>query len=267
MQVTRPRPLLDNLLYAGLIGGVVLARGPLCAAWAAAVGALGPPLAFVLVNLGLYLAGHWLVVWGLDALERWAPAVVARHRLDPERGEADPPDLRRVVAVNQLVGMPLTLAALAGALALRGWDPLAPAPGVLSLLGQLFALGLCTEIGFYSTHRLLHTRPLYRRIHAIHHRYRSPHARAAPYMHILEFTVANAGPMAAGALIIGAHPLVLSLMVALAAINIAVTHAGVHLPGLAWATHHHLHHVLMRGNYGTLFVMDTALGTNRGLEG
>jgi sterol desaturase/sphingolipid hydroxylase (fatty acid hydroxylase superfamily) len=84
-------------------------------------------------------------------------------------------------------------------------------------------------------------------------------------MHPLEYVAGNIAPMVLGVLVVGPHPLSAALLTVLATLNIVVTHCGLHLPGLPWATHHDWHHYKARGCYGALYVLDRLTGSDREL--
>lgn len=127
---------------------------------------------------------------------------------------------------------------------------------------------------FYWTHRLLHTRWLFRRVHGVHHRSRNPSPWAAFSFHPVEALIQGS----ALPLILLVLPLNEYVVIAFAVHQIvrnAHGHAAVEsLPrGFArhWlggrfvtTTHHHLHHETATGNYGLWFTWwDRVFGTER----
>lgn len=147
----------------------------------------------------------------------------------------------------------------------EGWGPLSSIAFVLGLLAL-------NDVWFYGVHRLLHTRWLYRHIHAIHHRSVDVNPFSSYAFHPLEafllsawiFPLALLVPMPAPALAVAQ---VLGLA------NNLVSHLGYELYPRAWvrwpmfrwttsATYHSLHHQRFHGNYGLLTrVWDRAFGT------
>jgi sterol desaturase/sphingolipid hydroxylase (fatty acid hydroxylase superfamily) len=127
---------------------------------------------------------------------------------------------------------------------------------------------------FYWTHRLLHTRWLFRRVHGVHHRSRHPSPWAAYAFHPIEALISGlvvplalcAVPLHAAVLVaFGLHQVVRS----------AYGHAAVEtLPRgfvrhrfwrhFTTTTHHHLHHESPQGHYGLwLTWWDRLAGTER----
>lgn len=263
---TRPR-VIDGALYA-LIVAVVLAwsltpSAPLL--WAQLVHTPPAWAGFIFGLWGLHVGTHWLALAGFAALDRWMPQRLAPYRIQPGAKVAEPRDLWRVVLTNQLVAMPLTLGAGWALLSMRSWDITAPLPDPARLLLELAGLALFTEVTFWTTHRILHLRWWFRRVHHVHHRYRAVRPIAATYMHPVEYVAGNIAPMVLGVLVFDAHPLSAALLAVLATLNIVVTHSGLHLPGLPWAVHHDWHHFKARGCYGSLYVLDWLTRSDREL--
>jgi sterol desaturase/sphingolipid hydroxylase (fatty acid hydroxylase superfamily) len=127
---------------------------------------------------------------------------------------------------------------------------------------------------FYWTHRLLHTRWLFRRVHGVHHRSRNPSPWAAFSFHPVEALIQ--GMVLPTFLLVA--PLNEYVVIAFAIHQIARNahgHAAVEtLPRgfvrhwlwgrIVTTTHHHLHHETARGNYGLWFTWwDRWRGTER----
>jgi sterol desaturase/sphingolipid hydroxylase (fatty acid hydroxylase superfamily) len=263
---TSPR-IIDGALY-GLVTSAVLVWSSLAGApagWERVVTLVPPAACFVLGLWGLHVGTHALGCGAFVALERWLPAVIAPHRIQPGARVAEPKDLWRVVLVNQLVAMPLTLALGWLLLHARGWSLVAPLPGPGRILLELAGLALFTEVTFWSAHRVLHLRWWFRRVHHVHHRFRATRPIAATYMHPFEYVVGNIAPMVLGVVVLDAHFLSACLLTVLATLNIVITHSGLHLPGLPWAVHHDWHHYKARGCYGALYLLDRCTGADKEL--
>jgi len=214
-----------------------------------------------------------LLVWGLlHVLLRKRLA----HRLIA--GWPSSADVRREItysistlavlaAVNSVL-----LAMVVGGVAEIYAQPLAH--GLAWLLLSLPVAVVAHDFYFYWTHRLLHTRWLFRRVHGVHHRSRNPSPWAAFSFHPVEALIQGS----ALPLMLLVMPLHQYVVIAFAVHQIVRNthgHAAVEsLPrGFArhWlgarfvtTTHHHLHHETAQGNYGLWFTWwDRWCGTER----
>jgi len=126
---------------------------------------------------------------------------------------------------------------------------------------------------FYFTHRLLHTRLLYKRFHKQHHEFHVSIAMAAEYATPFEAVVSNITPLLVGPVVwtryvSPVHPLTLWLFFALRIWETCDAHCGYEMPfpfafPFSDVKRHDWHHSANNGNYGgfTLF-WDWALGTD-----
>jgi lathosterol oxidase len=125
---------------------------------------------------------------------------------------------------------------------------------------------------FYWTHRAMHHRWLYRRVHHAHHESRNPSPWAA-----YSFAPAEAAVHAAFVplftLVLPVHDIALFTFVGVMAVRNVIGHLGIELlpagfiraPVARWSTtttHHAVHHHRPRGNYGLYFTWwDRLMGT------
>jgi Delta7-sterol 5-desaturase len=130
------------------------------------------------------------------------------------------------------------------------------------------------DVYFYTTHRLLHTRWLFKHVHGVHHRSRQPSPWAAYAFHPIEALI-NGLVTPLALCVVPLHGGVLFASVLHQIIRNTHGHAAVetmpagftrHVLGqfFTTTTHHHLHHETARGNYGLWFTWwDRWLGTER----
>ena len=133
---------------------------------------------------------------------------------------------------------------------------------------------LWQDFFFYCTHRLLHTRWMFKHVHFVHHRSRNPSPWAAYAFHPIEALMTGMTLLVA----IAAVPLneaVLTAFLVHGVVRSALGHAAFEtMPAgfvrhpilrlLTTTTHHHLHHETGRGNYGLWFTWwDQWCGTER----
>ena len=146
--------------------------------------------------------------------------------------------------------------------------------GRLWLALSLPALLLWHDAYFYWTHRLLHTRWLFRRVHGVHHRSRNPSPWAAYSFHPVEALVTGlVTPLAL--LVVPVHGAVIIAFSVHQILRNAHGHAAVETMPRSFVrhwlwgrftttTHHHLHHETAQGNYGLWFTWwDRWCGTER----
>ena len=170
-----------------------------------------------------------------------------------------------------------TLGAGVLALALTGRAEIYRNPaqhGWLWLWASLPVLIVWHDFYFYWTHRLLHTRWLFRRVHGVHHRSRHPSPWAAYAFHPVEALV-NGLVTPLALLVVPVHGLVLLAFGVHQVVRNTHGHAAVEtmprgfVRAKFWrhfttTTHHHLHHETARGNYGLWFTWwDRIGGTER----
>jgi Delta7-sterol 5-desaturase len=146
--------------------------------------------------------------------------------------------------------------------------------GLAWLLASLPLMILWHDFYFYWTHRLLHTRWLFRRVHGVHHRSRNPSPWAAFSFHPIEALITSmVVPFALFAVPLNEY-VVLAFAIHQIVRN-ALGHAAIEILPRGFVrhwlggrfittTHHHLHHETGRGNYGLWFTWwDRWCGTER----
>ena len=146
--------------------------------------------------------------------------------------------------------------------------------GVVWLVLSLPVMVVLHDFYFYWTHRLMHTRWLFRHVHGVHHRSRNPSPWAALAFHPVEALI-NGMVVPFALLLIPVNQYVVIAFAVHQIVRSTHGHASVEsLPrGFArhWlggrfttTTHHHLHHETARGNYALWFTWwDRWCGTER----
>lgn len=173
------------------------------------------------------------------------------------------------LAMWMVAGTVTTIAAMTGGIAV-GLGAIDVSTVLLE--GALIVLGF--EAYFYVVHRLLHTRTLFRSIHSVHHRSKTPTVFSALSLHPIE-ALLIAGFLPAAMIATELHVASITVASVYLSASIAIAHCGYQLfprgfariPILGWYVTplvHDAHHAKVDVNYGaTLNVFDRLFGTFR----
>jgi methylsterol monooxygenase len=111
--------------------------------------------------------------------------------------------------ISQLITSPILTYAMFPVFAFFGLQPLnSQLPSMFDIMKTMMIAHLFNDITFYWTHRLLHTKTLYR-FHKQHHEFTGTVGIAAEYAHPIEVVLSNLIPSLGGVIFFGCHhPLV-----------------------------------------------------------
>lgn len=258
-----PTQVLSGAALVALAYGAAMLPGS-AAAWARFVGATPEGVLIVIVPWVLHLALFWTVSLAfhyVDTTDR--PEIVRRYRI--QGGKPVKPPLSSVLpnlAVNQLVWSPIMLLLIWGLLKLRGWTPEPTFPGPLQLGWELLGMGALSVIWFYATHRFLHQKWWMKRVHRVHHEFRTTTAMASEYAHWFEFTVGSFGTIGVGVVALAPSLFSIYVFTVLSITTVLAHHCGYALPFVSWPVHHDWHHYRVKECFGTIGVLDRLLGTD-----
>jgi len=206
----------------------------------------------------------------------WRPAWVRRRRTQPR----DPGRHRILAEVGWSMSTVLTFSAVglsisfARAAGFTRIDTASEAAGWGRVLAAVGLMVLIHDAWFYWTHRLLHSGPLLRHVHRVHHRSTSPTPWAAYAFHPLEALV-QAAIFPLLVFTVPAHPRALGIFLIFMIARNVIGHLGFELLPRGFSrhalgrwhttpTHHDLHHRHGSGNYGLYFTFwDEWMGTTR----
>lgn len=194
------------------------------------------------------------------------PAILRKYKIQPGTNEpVDPKRLMQVIGwvlINQaVVGLPVAYVSYL-MMKWRGSPPLRELPTFHWVLAEMAVHILMEEIGFYYSHRVLHSRYLYRFIHKRHHEWTAPIAVTAMYCHPIESIFSNMLPIFLGVFIMGSHVATAWLWFSLAILSTLNAHSGYHLPFLPSPEFHDFHHLKFNQCFGVLGVLDRIHGTD-----
>jgi sterol desaturase/sphingolipid hydroxylase (fatty acid hydroxylase superfamily) len=139
-------------------------------------------------------------------------------------------------------------------------------------LASFVVLVVLHDAYFYWTHRALHSRWLFRPVHAVHHRSRNPSPWASYCFHPVEALV-QAAYLPLVLVFVPAHATVIFIVMVHMMLRNALGHSGFEIyprngvrrwpwSWLTSTTHHQMHHERMEANFGLYFVWwDRCAGT------
>lgn len=226
-----------------------------------------PYMLWVYGTLAVNIAVYWMVgalytIW--DVTNK--PGAIMRYKIQP--GMNEPVNTKRLLKVigwvlfNQIVVTFLMSVMSYRAMQWRGYPSIRELPTFHWVLFEIAVLILVEEIGFYYSHRALHSKFVYKYIHKKHHEWTAPIAVTAIYAHPIEHIFSNLVPVFAGLFIMGSHIATAYLWYSLAILATLHSHSGYHLPFLPSPEFHDYHHLKFTQNFGVLGVLDRLHGTD-----
>lgn len=247
----------------GLVGIIALTSYWLEPAWMSYVKYMqGVPYGSSIVNAIVPWCLAMLVYWGyggffllVDAYQR--PKALYATKLQPKAvNTVSLSDCVKQVLFNQIL---VLLPALLGLNLMGNLKITQELPSIFTVILHLTLTLLAGEVLYYYTHRILHTRWLYRAIHKRHHNYKAPIAIVSLYAHPLEVLFGNILSLIGPAFFLGLNTYTWYWAIVLGFIDSISDHVGYDVKG----DFHDLHHQHTTYNYGSIGILDYLHGTYR----
>ncbi|KAL2793865.1 putative C-4 methylsterol oxidase [Aspergillus keveii] len=233
--------------------------------WSHIVSSYSPFQIELIGTLLVQILSFWIPSACYISLDYLFPCFSQRHKLQPAPKQPTRNDIQeclRVVLQNQLLTSALHVSLLLLQQSKPGYKITLALPSLPELTRDIILSLFLREALFYYSHRLLHSRYLYSRIHKQHHRFTAPIALAAQYAHPLEQIFANALPISLPPQLLGSHIVTFWLFLGYELINTATVHSGYDFLG-GKARMHDAHHEKFNLNYGSIGLLDWAHGTDK----
>lgn len=124
---------------------------------------------------------------------------------------------------------------------------------------QIIGILLVEDVIFYAVHYAIHTKFLYKHIHAIHHEWTAPVAVRALYSHPIEHICGNVLPVLITGYMFRLDWFCYNIWFNMATFNALIVHSDYNICGFGEG--HDKHHKYRKYQYGALGVVDMLLGT------
>jgi sterol desaturase/sphingolipid hydroxylase (fatty acid hydroxylase superfamily) len=210
---------------------------------------------------------YWIPCTLYLLLDIHLPAFSRAHKLQPASHQPTRAQVAQCIQLalrNQLISISLQLVNLLATRDVPADEQrlsFSPSLPTLHEFARDFAvLVVVREVWFYYVHRALHTRLLYGRVHALHHRFVAPVAFASQFAHPVEHVVANVMPSALPPKMIRTHVVTSWAFLGWILLETCTAHSGYDFFAGS-SKMHDLHHERSVVNYGGLGWMDWLHGT------
>eukprot|EP01083_Nonionella_stella_P010715 30491_1 len=220
---------------------------------------------FVVITSLVPTVIYWVLGSVLSAINVFNPQFSLEYKI--QDGSNVPLDRHRfwLVVKAALCNMPISWATIW--VVYRWIDPSRvlsdDLPSLATAIRNIGFFLIVEEIGFYYSHRMLHTRFFYGRVHKKHHEWTAPIALVAVYSHPFEHVLANVLPMMVGPLLLQAHVVEWWVWHSFGMTNTLFSHSGYHFPMLQSPEGHDFHHLRFNEIFGVLGILDWLHGTDK----
>jgi len=225
------------------------------------------------------VVGSWASGLPIMAIERWAPQLIARYKIQPKAHQPTKKVLEMLLDVGGTQLAAAAIAAIVQRLKIPAVDRVAersvsaPLPSFPRILGELGFNLLSWEVVFYTMHRLFHTKKLYKQVHKKHHSFKAPVAMCSAYATTLEHIFGDLFPgMVGSALLhIFAKSNVVNVWIwaAFGSVLTNFNHSGYYFPWFPFkecTMMHDYHHYSFYSQLGLFGWMDRLFGTDGGAD-
>lgn len=226
------------------------------------------PVFHIFITYFFGFFGYWMCAFIMHAVD--ASGVLKKFKIDQSNNV--PVSNDRIVQtitttmINQVIfalgQVAIFYCVMSRVLSPHEHDDIYAVPSFWIVMRDILAVNPIYEVVFYIQHRLLHWKPIYNRVHKVHHEWKNPIAISSIYNHPAELATVSFISFVFGPTVMRCHISTIWLLIVVTHISVVVEHSGYHLPFVKSSHFHNFHHSHPNQCFGAFGTLDYFFGTD-----